>query len=398
MTGPLSGLRVIDLTSVIMGPYATSVLGDLGAEVVKIELPEGDVGRGLGPSRNAGMSALALNLLRNKRSVVINFDDDSAAGRLSDFIAGADAIVTNLRPASRKRLGLDWESVQEVNPNAVLCTAQAYASESSRGGAPAYDDVIQAVSGGVDIYRRAWGEPRFSPSVVADKICGLFIVNSVLAALLHVRSGGRGQWVDVPMADAMLSFNLVEHLSGQTFVPPLGDFGWERTLVPQRAPHRATDGWICVMPYSDKNWRDFFNAVGRPDLAEDPRFSSPGQRHRNAGPLQTILGHLVSEHETAHWLNLCSELGVAAEPVLDLDEAQTHPYYQERGTFQTLDHPSEGSYRHVRYPVDFHSTPIGAPRPAARLGQDNEFCWPADGSDATVVSEGSGKSRTEKHV
>ena len=381
MSGPLNGLRVLDLSSVIMGPYATAILGDLGADVIKVELADGDIGRQLGPSRHQGMSALSLNLLRNKRSIVL--DPRSADGRaeLQQLIKGADAIVTNLRPGSRARLGLDWPTVHELNPRVVLCTAQAFASNSSRGSAPAYDDVVQAISGTVDIYRRAWGEPRFSPSVVADKVCGLFIVNSVLAALYHVRSGGPGQWVDVPMADTMLAFNLVEHLSGRTFIPPEGDLGWQRTLVPERAPHRAKDGWVCVMPYSDRNWTDFFNDLGRHDLVADPRFATAPQRHTHSGPLQAALAEII-ETDTVHtWLDMCARLGIAAEEVLDLDHIEDNPYYRERRLLRAVTHPSEGLHHHIRHPVDYSATPVPEPHPAPNLGADNGATWMPRGHD-----------------
>jgi crotonobetainyl-CoA:carnitine CoA-transferase CaiB-like acyl-CoA transferase len=368
LSGPLAGLRVLDITSVIMGPYATAQLGDMGADVIKVELPAGDIARQLGPSRNAGMSAITLNLGRNKRSAVLDGGETEDHERLAELVATCDVIITNLRPGSRRRLGLDWDEVHQASPAAILCTAQAFASGSEKGEEPAYDDVIQAVSGMPDLYRRAFGTPRFPPSVLADKICGLVIVSSVLAALHSRASTGEGQWIDVPMADTMLAFNLVEHLGGKSFDPPVGGIGWSRTLVPNRGPHHAADGWICVMPYTDKNWADFFRTVGRPDLAADPRFSSSGARHENNTALQTELADLIAQRTVSEWLAGCRRLGIAAEPVLDLDEIEQNPYYAARRALIDARHPTEGDYKLIRFPVDFSATPVTDYRPAPPIG------------------------------
>lgn len=375
MSGPLEGIRILDITSVIMGPFATSILADLGAEVIKVELPAGDVGRRLGPSRNDRMSALTLNLHRNKKSVVLDPSQPEGRAELAELLRGADAVVTNLRPASRERLGLDYPSLRALSDALVLCTAQAYSSGSSRRDAPAYDDIIQAASGMCDIYRRVHGEPRFAPSVIADKVCGMAIVNALLAALLHRGATGEGQWVDVPMVDTMVAFNLVEHLSGSTFVPPEGGVGWSRTMVPERKPLPASDGWVCVMPYSDRDWHEFFTAVGRAEVLDDPRFATNGARHVNAGPLQEILAGIVATRSVADWLALCDDLGVAVTEMLDLDRLQESPYLSERHMVTAQDHPSEGTYLNVRFPADFSRTPVDAHRPAPRLGEDNGARW-----------------------
>lgn len=379
MSGPLDGLRVLDITSVIMGPYATAQLADLGADVIKVEPPDGDIARRLGPSRSAGMSAITLNLGRNKRSAVLDRERSEDRERLADLIAGCDVIITNLRPGSRRRLGLEWEEVHRANPGAILCTAQAFASHSTKGEDPAYDDVIQAVSGMSDLYRRASGTPQFSPSVLADKICGLVMVSSVLAALHSRTSSGEGQWVDVPMADTMLAFNLVEHLAGKSFDPPVGGIGWSRTLASLRRPHHAADGWICVMPYTDRNWADFFRAVGRPELAVDPRFVTSAARHEHNAPLQVVLAELIAQRTITQWLEVCRPLGIPAEPMLDLDEIEQHPYYAERHALIDARHPTEGDYKIIRFPVDFSATPVTEYRPAPRIGPHlAEVDWRGD--------------------
>jgi crotonobetainyl-CoA:carnitine CoA-transferase CaiB-like acyl-CoA transferase len=364
-------MRIVDITSVIMGPYATSILADLGADVIKLETAGGDVGRQLGPSRHAGMSALTLTLHRNKLSVT--FDPGSPEGResLRALIRGSDAVVTNLRPASRERLGLTYEQVRRLNESVVLCTAQAFGSSSARRDEPAYDDIVQAASGLCDIYRRVDGEPRFAPYVIADKVCGLTMVYSLLAALLHREKTGEGQWVDVPMVDTMLSFNLVEHLAGHTFDPPEAPLGWSRTLVPERRPHRAKDGWICVMPYSDRNWRDFFALVGQGTLIDDPRFATNSARHEHVAELQQLLASFISRNTIVEWTEMCRRHEIPVHEVLDLDHLEDSVYLAERGFLRRQVHPSEGEYVSVRFPVDFSRTPADAVRPAPRLGEHN---------------------------
>lgn len=204
--------------------------------------------------------------------------------------------------------------------------------------------------------------------MLADKVCGLVIVGSVLAALHSRAARGEGQWVDVPMADTMLAFNLVEHLGGKSFDPPVGEIGWSRTLVRNRGPHQAADGWICVMPYTDKNWADFFRAVGRPDLAADPRFSGSGARHENNAALQAELASLIAQRTVSEWLADCRRLGIAAEPVLDLDEIEQDPYYAARRALISARHPTEGDYKLIRFPVDFSATPVTDYRPAPPIG------------------------------
>lgn len=375
MAGPLQGVRILDITTVIMGPYATSILADLGADVLKVEPPGGDIGRQLGPARHEGMSALALNLHRNKRSVVVDLTTTAGKEVLRELIEGCDAVVTNLRPGARERLGLTAEDVLGVNPSSVLCTAQAFSATSAERDAPAYDDIVQAASGMCDTYRRVYGEPRYSPSVLADKVCGMAIVNALLSALLYRDRTGEGQWVDVPMVDTMVAFNLVEHLSGHTFVPEHGDIGWSRTLVSERKPHAAKDGWICVMPYTDRNWRDFLNAVGCGHLTDDERFATANARHHNAGPLQSILADIVRSRTVKQWLELSARLGIAAHEVLDLEKLDQSPYLRSRQTLRRVDHPTEGSYRAVRFPADFSHTPADRYLPAPRLADSADATW-----------------------
>ena len=370
--GALSGLRVVDLTTVIMGPFATVTLADLGADVIKVENLDGDMGRGVGSRRHSGMSALALNLHRNKRSVAVNLSAAEGQRVLDDLVRDADVVVTNLRPSSRARLGITYERLSAINPNVILCTAQAYGSASRYSDAPAYDDIVQAASGAARLFELIDGEPRFAPYVIADKVVGLYIVIAVLAAVVERNHSGHGQEVDVPMVDAMIGFNLVEHLAGHTFSPPEGPFGWARVLVPERVPHQTSDGWICIMPYSTENWNDFFGLVGRDDLVDHPRYATVNDRHRHMGELLSIVRDSAPERTTKEWLTVCESQGIPASDLLDLADAQEDEYVRDRSLLIKRSHPTEGDYFTTRTPFDMSRTPIAFNRHAPALGADTE--------------------------
>ncbi|MET9217191.1 CoA transferase [Streptomyces sp. NPDC003300] len=366
--GPLAGTVVIDCTSVVMGPYATSLLADLGAEVVKVEPPGGDIGRRIGPTAADGLSALSLRLLRNKTSVVLDLATGEDRRRFTDLVAGADAVVTNILPSARERLGLDYDALARVRPDIVLCTGQAYSSRSGLRDVSGYDDTVQALSGMADSYRLRGGEPAYSPSVTADKTCGLLMALATVSALYSRLRDGHGQWVDVPMVDNMAAFNLVEHLAGHTFDPPRGDIGWARSLAPARRPHPARDGWVCVMPYTDADWRRFLVLAGRDDLLDDPRFATAGQRGGRSDEVQAVIADYVSGRTVARIVSACRTARIACAPVRTLESLADDDYLRERRTVETLEHPAVGRYRNVRLPLDFSRTPLGDDTPAPPLG------------------------------
>ena len=385
--GALAGVRVVDLTTVIMGPYATATLADLGADVVKVEPHAGDMTRDIGARRHAGMSAMSLTLQRNKRSIALDIATPAGADVLLDLVRGADVLVTNLRPRSRARLGLTPQRLLETNPGLILCTAQAYGADTERRDEPAYDDIVQAASGFAMISELVDGRPAYTPSVIADKVSGLHIVIAVLAALQHRHAGGAGQHVDVPMVDTMIAFNLVEHLAGHTFDPPEGHFGWGRVLVPERKPHRTADVWMCLLPYTRRNWTDFFGLCGRTDLVGDPRFATVADRHRHMGTLLRLVDEATSSRTTAEWLAVCAEHDIPAAPLLDLARAQDDEYVQSRGLLDRRDHPSEGSYWSTTTPLSFSSSPVAHTRPAPRLGEHSVEVLAELGYTAEAIAE-----------
>jgi crotonobetainyl-CoA:carnitine CoA-transferase CaiB-like acyl-CoA transferase len=359
--GPLAGIRVVELATVIMAPYAAQVLGDLGAEVVKVEVGRGDGNRAMGGGPHPELSGIALNLHRNKRSVGI--DLKVAAGRdvLLRLLERADVFLTNLRPGPLARLGLDHDQLRGRFPRLVHCQAQGFRSDGEEGDRPAYDDIIQALTGFPQLNGLAWGEERFVPSTLADKVAGMAITQGVLAALVSRGATGEGQRVEVPMFDAVLAFNLVEHL-GQAAVPG-GPVGYGRVLSPHRGPHRTTDGSVAMMPYTDAHWTALFAAVGAEELLERPCFADHGSRLANADEVYGLLAAIVARRSTGEWLALCTDLGIPVSPVPALQDIVDDPAHH-RGVLREAEHPVVGTYREVAQPIAFSSSGQAAHRPA----------------------------------
>ncbi|MCR1783784.1 CoA transferase [Nocardioides carbamazepini] len=368
--GALDGLTVLDLTTVVMGPYATAMLGDLGAEVIKIESLDGDMSRKIGASRSPGMTALTMNLQRNKQSLALDLKSVDGREVLERLVAQADVVVTNLRPRSRKSLGLTYERLRQIRPDLILCTAQAYAEASERRDYPAYDDMVQAASGAAALAGRIDGSPRYAPYVVADKVSGLHIVIGILAAVAHRHSTGEGQHVEVPMVDTMIHFNLVEHFGGHTFDPPAGDFGWSRVLVPERTPYRTKDGFVCILPYSDANWSDFFEAAGLGHLAADVRFSDVASRHKHMGDLLAQVHTRTPQRTTEEWLELCRGRNIPAAALLELGNVIDDDYVREQRIVTAQEHPTEGAYFSTISPLRLSASPVRLRRHAPALGED----------------------------
>lgn len=370
MGGALGGLRVIDLASVVMGPYACQILGDLGAEVIKIEPPAGDMTRRTLPQRNPGMGALALNVNRNKRSLAL--DLKTAAGRavLDDLLDTADVLVTNMRPGALERLGLDPGRVAGRFPRLVQVRAQGFRSDSELADRAAYDEIVQASSGMVDLTRRATGTPSYAPTILADKVCALTIAYAALAAVIHQRATGEGQLVEVPMTDTLLAFNLVEHLSGHTFVPAEGPTGFNRSMAAGHEAVATKDGWACILPYTPRDIAAFLTATGHDDLAADERFATSPAMAAHQPELYALIGELAPQRTTAEWADLCARHSIPFAPVLAVDDAETDPYVTSGGLLTESEHPTEGRYRTIGFPVRFTATPGGMRTHAPALGAD----------------------------
>ncbi len=361
-TGPLDGIRVVDLTSIVMGPLATQILGDLGADVITVEDPRGTLSRVMTAGPHPELSGVALNLLRNKRSVVLDLKTDAGRDDLMAIVATADVLVTNLRPGTLRRLRLSYDDIVPVRPDIVYCQAQGYPVDSDQADAPAYDDVIQAGTGLPDTFRRVGGEPQFVPTLVADKVSGLTIAYAVMAALVHRERTGEGQQVEVPMVEVMTAFTLVEHAGAATARPPQGPPGYLRILSPERRPQRTSDGWISVLPYTRENFEVLFRAGGRDDLADDDRLASARSRIEHADALYHEVAAIITQRTTAAWLAFCLTAAVPASPVPTLDELVDG--------LPEDDHPVAGRYKVLPQPVRFSkaSGPT-VRRPAALSGE-----------------------------
>ncbi|MCD2190259.1 CaiB/BaiF CoA transferase family protein [Actinomycetospora soli] len=369
-TTALDGVRVIDLATVVMGPYAAQILGDLGADVIKVEAPGGDSARLAPPARHPGMGHLALNVNRNKRSVTLDLKSADGKAAFRDLVASADILITNMRPGALDRLGISHAELAEINPRLITCRAQGFRADSELADRAAYDEIVQAASGMTDIVRRATGTPSYVPTVLADKVCALTIAYSVLAALVHQRATGQGQEVEVPMADTMLAFTLVEHLSGHTFLPDAGSTGFNRSLAAGHAAVATKDGWACILPYSPRNIADFFAAAGRDDLATDERFVDRTQLSRHQEELYGEIAAIAPTRTTDDWAALCAEHSIPFAPVLDLETAHEDPYVVDGGLLTEQEHPTEGPYRSIGFPVRFSQTPAGMRTPTPPQGAD----------------------------
>ncbi|GAA4856226.1 CoA transferase [Saccharopolyspora cebuensis] len=370
--GPLAGVRVIDMATVVMGPYAAQILGDLGADVIKIESPRDSVRGGALYRNTPGMTPLNLAVNRNKRSVALDLKDDAGRARALDLIAGADVLITNMRIDALRRLGVDHDSLAASHPGLVYAHAQGFRPDSDRAGLAAYDETVQAASGLVDVADRAGdiGAPVVLPSILADKVAGLTIAYSVLAALLHQRATGRGQLVEVPMADTLLAFNLVEHLQGRTFEPPMGPTGFTLSMNKGHRARPTKDGLAMIAPYTAGNCRDLFRAAGRPDLAEDPRVAGDRIDNRTDGEaIAELIESVTPNLTTAEWIEVCTERSIPVGPVLRLDEAAEDPYVRDGHLLDLAEHPSEGSYRSIGVPIGFSATPASVRRHAPLPGE-----------------------------
>lgn len=382
--GMLAGIRVVELGSVIMVPYAAQQLGDLGADVVKVEPPGGDMTRAYPPARHPGMGGPALNLNRNKRSVAIDLKAPHGREALLALLRTADVFVTNVRPQALARLRLTQVELAAVNPRLIQVNAQGFRADSELGGHAAYDDIIQAVSGLVWMNQQVTGEPHFVPTLLADKICGLTITQAVLAALVHRSNGGGGQHIEVPMADVMMAFNLVEHL-GEAVFDPDGRYGAPRSLSPARRAQRTADGWMCILPHSNRNWREFCTFAERPELADDPRFTSGALRAHNADALYSVLDELAQRHTTAEWRQFCDEHSIPASPVHSLESAVATGYARESGVLTEVEHPTEGVYRWIGRPVRYSADPTPPLRPCPAIGEHTDEVLREAGFDSALL-------------
>ena len=367
--GPLAGVTVLDLTSVLMGPFATQILGDMGADVIKIEMPGGDILRHNRPARHPDMPGQFLNLNRNKRSIVLDLKQESARAALMRLVDRADVLIHNLRPRAIADLGITAEVLRERNPRLIYCAARGFSEAGPYGDKAAYDDLIQAGSGLCTLLERVTGTPAYVPTAMCDKIAGQAIVYAVTAALFARERSGLGESIEVPMFEVNVAFNLAEHLAGFAFEPAMAPFGYGRLVSRFRKPYRTADGYIALLPYTDRNWARFFEFIERPELAADARFRDVGGRIENIDILYALVEEAAAQRTTRAWVEFCDEASIPAMPVRAPEALWSDPHLVAIGFFETAEHPSEGPYKSVGFPIGFAEHPTKRRRHAPRLAQ-----------------------------
>ncbi|HYC66030.1 MAG TPA: CoA transferase [Reyranellaceae bacterium] len=373
MPGPLAGVKVIDLTAVLLGPFATQHMADMGADVIKVEPPEGDLLRVSGGSmgRDKSMGPIYMAANRNKRSICLDLKKPAAVAVLKDLIKTADLFIHNSRPQAIERLGLGYEDLKKINPSIIYAYSLGYARKGPYGHKPAFDDLVQGVSGAASLPSRVDGlAPKFMPSLIADKTTGLHLCIAVLGALYHRQRTGEGQMIEVPMLETLASFWLTEHLFGAVWNPPRGSMGYDRIINKFRHPFQTLDGYICALPYTDAHWVEFFTIVERPDLAKDPRFCDRNVRPKHFSELYQVLDSLMKHRTTQEWLDAFDKADIPAMPVSTLEGLLEDPHLKATGFFTERDHPTEGPIVTYASPLDFEKTKTEFRRHAPRIGGD----------------------------
>jgi len=371
MAGPLHGVRVLDLTTVFMGPSATQHLADLGADVIKVEAPGGDSTRSIGPCGDIGLGPLFMGLNRNKRSLVLDLKQPAGVAALLRLARDADVLATNVRPAAMRRLGLGYEALAAANPRLIYASMVGFSQRGPYAGKAAFDDLIQAATGlAAAVGQGAGGEPRYLPITIADRSVGLYAFGVISAALYARERTGRGQSVDIPMFETMIPYVLGDHLYGHTFDPPQGGFGYPRLLSPQRRPYRTRDGYVCCLIYTDRHWEIFLNAIGKGEwLKTDPRFVDIRTRTQAIDSLYQLVADELAQRSTAEWRALLPEAEIPVFPMHTFDSLLRDEHLQATGFFEHTQHPVVGKILETAVPSEWSGTPPARRTPVPRLGE-----------------------------
>jgi formyl-CoA transferase len=379
--GPLAGVRVLDMTGVVLGPLATQILGDYGADIIKVESLEGDLIRHNGFIKQQGMSSIFLGVNRNKRALAVDLKNADARAAVLQIAKTCDLFVHNMRVDAIERLGFGYEAVRAVKPDIVYCAAMGFGQDGPDKARPAFDDIIQAACGLALIDGDA---PRYVSSLIADKTTGMAFANAILAALFHKERTGEGQYVEVPMLETMAAFIMTEHMGGRSFAPALGKAGYERILKGGRAPAQTRDGWIAVLPYTDAHWRAFLHAIGK-DAIADEILVDRATKNKRVSELYGLLRAALATETTAYWLALCDRLDIPATALYTLEGLFDHPHLKQVGFFEQQSHETLGEVVYPKPAQKFSKTPASVRSLAPTLGQHNDAILREAGlSDAAI--------------
>ena len=384
---PLAGIRVLEIASMIFGPVAGQYLGDMGAEVIKLEPPEGDLTRSIGPRRSPLMGAFFLNSNRSKRSIVVDLKRPEGREILQRLVAQTDVLLHSLRTPAADRLGLNYEALSAQNPGLVFCHVTGYDDRGPYGGRPAYDDIIQAASGLAMMQTVVGGQPRFMPTIIADKISGVHAAYAIVLALMHRMRTGQGQQVDVSMFETMTAFNMLEHQWGHVFDPPQGEMGYVPVATAARRPYRTRDGYLALLPYSDDHWRRFFALAGEPQIMEDPRFATFAARQKHFIEVWNEIERQVARKTNAEWLALLTDDDIPFSLVNKIDDLPRDPHLESIHFWQKVDHPSEGKLMMPRNPIGMSESPPEITRLPPRLGEHSAEILRENGYDEAAIAQ-----------
>jgi crotonobetainyl-CoA:carnitine CoA-transferase CaiB-like acyl-CoA transferase len=385
--GPLKGVKVIDMTTVLMGPYAAQMLGDYGADVIKVESLEGDVTRLIGPTRHHGMGPVFLNTNRSKRSIALDLKKPGGRDAVLRLLKSADVLIYNVRPQAMVRLQLGYDVVSKVNSRLIYAGVFGFGQDGPYAAKPAYDDLIQGATAlPALIAKTGDGIPRYVPNALVDRIVGVTAVGAICASLVHRDRTGRGQRLDIPMFETMASFVMGDHMGGLTYEPPLDKGGYPRHLSRDRRPYKTSDGHVCVIVYNDKQWENFFKATGRDDLRGDPVFTTFAGRATNIDVVYAELARIFETKTTAEWLELLSKADIPVMPMHDLESILQDPHLVATGFFPLVDHPSEGKIRSMKASAQWSETTVEPSRLAPRLNEHGHQILQEAGFSADEVA------------
>ena len=370
--GPLDGIRIIDASSILMVPYCTRLLADMGAEIIKVETLNGDNTRYIGPSVNKGMAAVFLNINRNKKSICVDLKSPEGRLILYKLIKKSDVFVSNIRKAALKKIKLTHSDFEKLNPKIITANAVGFSSDGPYAGLPAFDDTIQAISG-MAAYQAAYSnQPSYTSGATADKVTGIMLGMSILGALFKREKSRKGIELEVPMMETMVDFTLVEHLYGFNFVPPKAPPIYPRQSSPNRRPYKTKDGYVAVLPYSDEQWIRFFKLVGKENILNDDRFSSLKSRNENIDLLYHVLSEELKKQNTNYWLNALKESDIPAAKVNFAEDIFEDTHLKQTSFFAEMDHPTEGKLLYPKFPVKFYKNDNNETLHAPNLGENTK--------------------------